>query len=326
VDVLFDSDRGFWSGVYDLIATTRRPIILTSNDSRFELDCHHIKIVFGPPPLEELGMHIQLLCLSCDYHMTSDAAVQLADFLHVDIRRLFLCLQFWTSQCREDTSSHLSLHTLSGLTRHDDGSESSSLLPPHLSLPWRSSKPHPLTSDLYRDIDMASHHAEQDSYLDVISMETASDDCHMGRDDIISRAWWRTSEGERAGLLDELPERVCRWREEEVGRGVCEEVERRRGRTRLQHDPIPHSQFTRRVQSVRQCLEKCSKVFALTSTLVGVVSDSLPLLRTICSSETTRKLSHTKRRFRHYLQQNASVDQTDLDTLPLATRFPSTHN
>lgn len=31
VDVLFDSDRGFWSGVYELIATTRRPLILTCN-------------------------------------------------------------------------------------------------------------------------------------------------------------------------------------------------------------------------------------------------------------------------------------------------------
>ena len=31
VDVLFDSDRGFWSGVYDVIETSRRPIILTCN-------------------------------------------------------------------------------------------------------------------------------------------------------------------------------------------------------------------------------------------------------------------------------------------------------
>ena len=42
-------------------------------------------------------MHIQLLCLSCDYHMTSDMAVRLADSLHVDIRRIFLFLQFWLS-------------------------------------------------------------------------------------------------------------------------------------------------------------------------------------------------------------------------------------
>ena len=107
--MLFDSDRGFWSGVYDLITTTRRPIILTSNgtvpillfpilsfscshsfilpspfscssffcspfscshspvphslillfpffhsvisDSKLELECHRIKIVFDPPPL-----------------------------------------------------------------------------------------------------------------------------------------------------------------------------------------------------------------------------------------------------------------------------------
>ena len=38
VDVLFDNDKGFWSGVYELIETTRRPIILTCNGREREGD------------------------------------------------------------------------------------------------------------------------------------------------------------------------------------------------------------------------------------------------------------------------------------------------
>ena len=100
-------------------------------DSRYDLDCDHIKIVFDSPSLvyihcmcemlgsllfpiqTELGVHMQLLCLSHDYHMTSDMAVQLADHLHVDIRRIFLTLQFWTTT-NITTTSQTSLELMSG--------------------------------------------------------------------------------------------------------------------------------------------------------------------------------------------------------------------
>lgn len=33
VDVLFESDRGFWSGLSSLLQLARRPVILTASDS-----------------------------------------------------------------------------------------------------------------------------------------------------------------------------------------------------------------------------------------------------------------------------------------------------
>ena len=191
-------------------------------------------------------MHIQLLCLSHDCHMTSDKAVQLADCLHADIRRIFLSLQFCVSTSHTLTSlsgrtlshtlCHFSLFILALTQRYSTPS-----FPPHLSLPWHTLKPHLLTSDLYRNIDMASHKSEQDSYMDLVSMDTSSGGGHMTRDDLIFRPWWRCKE-EAAGVLDELPERESQWREEEMEEGVCGKLGRG---IRPHHDPISWSQFTR---------------------------------------------------------------------------------
>ena len=52
----------------------------------------------------------------------------------------------------------------------------------------------------------------------------------------------------------------------------------------------------RHVESVRQCLEKCVGVFGLHSNRVGVATDSLPFLRTICSDQLQRQMNKTKRR------------------------------
>ena len=51
-----------------------------------------------------------------------------------------------------------------------------------------------------------------------------------------------------------------------------------------------------RVENVRKCLERCTEVFGHHSNHVGVATDGLPFLRTICSTEYQRCMNNTKRR------------------------------
>lgn len=117
---------------------------------------------------------------------------------------------------------------------------------------------------------MASHRAEQCSYVDVISMETN----HTRSDDIIKRVWWKCEE-EEVGLLDELPERETRWREEEVEEGVCEEVERGGGGSH--HDPISWTKFTRSAPlPIALCLHSAA------TTIITFDQQSLSLSLDMC--------------------------------------------
>ena len=72
---------------------------------------------------------------------------------------------------------------------------------------------------------MASHHAEQCSYLDLVSKETRSCDSHMTHD---IKPWWSCTE-DTTCVIDELPMRECLWREDEMICGVCDEIERTTG-------------------------------------------------------------------------------------------------
>ena len=31
VDILFEDEKGFWAAIYEIIATTKRPVVMTSN-------------------------------------------------------------------------------------------------------------------------------------------------------------------------------------------------------------------------------------------------------------------------------------------------------
>ena len=72
---------------------------------------------------------------------------------------------------------------------------------------------------------MTAHCSEQHSCLDIATMETRSHDHHMMKIDDIMRPWWVCPE-EPSSVIDELPVRESRWREERVTGELCEEVER----------------------------------------------------------------------------------------------------
>ena len=98
---------------------------------------------------------------------------------------------------------------------------------PLLSRPWRplvcQSLPLLSRRDICRDLDITSHCTEQLSCADVIAMATESRDSHMISDDVI-RPWWACPAED--SVLDEFSVMgECVWREREVNRAICEEVE-----------------------------------------------------------------------------------------------------
>lgn len=135
-DVLFDSDRGFWSGLDNLLQLGRRPIILTASDPNIvhELPiearvCHVI-----PPNQDLVVPFLRLVCLAEGHLLTAAEAERVCQTVlaeqraseacspdspspHLDLRRVLTTLQWYavpTSGCtnsdRETITPYLSHH------------------------------------------------------------------------------------------------------------------------------------------------------------------------------------------------------------------------
>ncbi|KAL5474034.1 hypothetical protein EMCRGX_G028606 [Ephydatia muelleri] len=94
VDILFEDEKGFWAAIYEIIASTKRPIVMTSN-ADLCLDCEHMKITFYPPSPDELANHIEALCLAHGTVLGHEEAKQLAIYLGCDTRKVLNTLQYW---------------------------------------------------------------------------------------------------------------------------------------------------------------------------------------------------------------------------------------
>ncbi|XP_074045079.1 ATPase family AAA domain-containing protein 5 isoform X2 [Macrotis lagotis] len=97
VDVIFDEDAGFLNAIKTFMATTKRPVILTTSDPTFSLtfDGCFEEINFKTPSLLNVASYLQTLCLAENLRTDIKDLVTLLTVNNCDIRRSILYLQFW---------------------------------------------------------------------------------------------------------------------------------------------------------------------------------------------------------------------------------------
>ncbi|XP_032136837.1 ATPase family AAA domain-containing protein 5 isoform X3 [Sapajus apella] len=97
VDVIFDEDAGFLNAIKTFMATTKRPVILTTSDPTFSLmfDGCFEEIKFNTPSLLNVASYLQMICLTENFRTDVKDFVTLLAANNCDIRKSILYLHFW---------------------------------------------------------------------------------------------------------------------------------------------------------------------------------------------------------------------------------------
>uniref|UniRef100_A0A8D1B6D6 ATPase family AAA domain-containing protein 5 n=1 Tax=Sus scrofa TaxID=9823 RepID=A0A8D1B6D6_PIG len=97
VDVIFEEDAGFLNAVKTFMATTKRPVILTTSDPTFSLmfDGCFEEINFNTPSLLNVASYLQTICLTENFRTDIKDFVTLLTANTCDVRKSILYLQFW---------------------------------------------------------------------------------------------------------------------------------------------------------------------------------------------------------------------------------------
>ena len=98
VDILFKEDKDFWSTVFKLIATSKRPFIMTCNNEDLvplQAMTLHAILRFSPPPID-LATDYMLLMAAAEGHLIERNAIHaLYRAKDSDLRASISELQFW---------------------------------------------------------------------------------------------------------------------------------------------------------------------------------------------------------------------------------------
>ncbi|XP_017397506.1 ATPase family AAA domain-containing protein 5 [Cebus imitator] len=97
VDVIFDEDAGFLNAIKTFMATTKRPVILTTSDPTFSLmfDGCFEEIKFNTPSLLNVASYLQMICLTENFRTDVKDFVTLLAANNCDIRKSILYLHYW---------------------------------------------------------------------------------------------------------------------------------------------------------------------------------------------------------------------------------------
>ncbi|KAK5899400.1 hypothetical protein CesoFtcFv8_008885 [Champsocephalus esox] len=124
VDVIFHDDVGFFSAIKTFMTTTKRPVVLTTNDPLFRerFNCSLEEITFKTPSVVNVCSYLQLVALAESVQLELDAVKRLVSLCRGDVRRCLLQLQLWLQSGGGQTSCEEITHIqyLSGRKRGQD--------------------------------------------------------------------------------------------------------------------------------------------------------------------------------------------------------------
>ncbi|XP_073330466.1 ATPase family AAA domain-containing protein 5b isoform X2 [Pagrus major] len=97
VDVIFDADVGFLSAIKTFMTTTKRPVVLTTNDPSFRerFNCSLEEIIFKTPSAVSVCSYLQLVALAENVRLELEDVSGLLRLSRGDVRRCLLQLQLW---------------------------------------------------------------------------------------------------------------------------------------------------------------------------------------------------------------------------------------
>ncbi|XP_046710505.1 ATPase family AAA domain-containing protein 5b [Silurus meridionalis] len=109
VDIVFEEDVGFFAAIKTLMSTTKRPIILTTNDpaSRKSFDGRFEEIRFRTPAQESVVSYLQRVCVAEGVKLDPEQIRFMLQENNGDVRRSVLELEVWVRSGEENIHHHL---------------------------------------------------------------------------------------------------------------------------------------------------------------------------------------------------------------------------